>query len=73
MLTEVGPIARTYFPKTFEDKAKLGAAFLTADDIRVVKLHPEGKPLDVNAPLVETRFDGAELGEIVMRGNIVMK
>jgi hypothetical protein len=47
---------------------------LTADDIRVVKLIPEGEELNVKeGQLEEVRFDGSEVGEIVMRGNIVMK
>jgi long-subunit acyl-CoA synthetase (AMP-forming) len=53
--------------------ARQGFAFLTSDDVRVVKLTPEGEEPDVNAPLVEVEADGQEVGEIVCRGNITMK
>lgn len=55
-------------------KAKQGFAFLTSDDIRVVKQIPEGEESKVQeGGLVETAFDGREVGEIVIRGNITMK
>lgn len=45
-----------------------------ADDIRVVRLIPEGEEHTVTeGGLKETRMDGTEVGEIVMRGNLVMK
>lgn len=74
-----GPITRTYFPDAtspdyYTLKARQGAAFLTADDIRVVRSVPEGEELNLReGDLQEVRFDGSEVGEIVMRGNIVMK
>ncbi|KAM0755063.1 acetyl-CoA synthetase-like protein [Meredithblackwellia eburnea MCA 4105] len=79
-LTETyGPSTRTYFedkldPSYFDMKARQGFSFLAADDMRVVKLIPEGKEGDVKeGDLVETKWDGVEVGEIVFRGNIVMK
>lgn len=71
-LTEsYGPMTRSYSddPKM---KMKQGSAFLTADDVRVVRMMPEGEEWD-GKPLQEVRFDGTEVGEIVFRGNIVMK
>lgn len=51
--------------------AKQGHSFLTADDIRVVRLTPDGEcPTD---DLIETAADGQEVGEIVLRGNIVCR
>jgi acyl-CoA synthetase (AMP-forming)/AMP-acid ligase II len=64
-------VTRSYFATT-ENKSKQGAAFLTADDIRVVKMIPDGEEWD-GKPLQEVRMDGVEVGEIVFRGNIVMK
>ncbi|KAL8277498.1 hypothetical protein RQP46_010128 [Phenoliferia psychrophenolica] len=79
-LTETyGPITRTYFsdkadPDYFTKKARQGHAFLTSDDVRVVRLIPEGEELNVKeGELVEVARDGVEVGEIVFRGNIVMK
>lgn len=79
-LTETyGPLTKTYFidpasPDYYKLKARQGAGFLTADDIRVVRLIPEGEEPNIKeGGLVETRLDGLEVGEIVMRGNIVMK
>lgn len=69
-LTETyGPVSRSYSSVT-TDKMKQGAAFLTADDVRVVKLIPEGEEL-TTTELVEVACDGLEVGEIVFRGNIV--
>jgi len=51
--------------------AKQGHSFLTADDIRVVRLTPEGEPPTTD--LTETEPDGQEVGEIVLRGNLAMK
>ncbi|BGP36608.1 hypothetical protein JCM10449v2_000509 [Rhodotorula kratochvilovae] len=72
-----GPMTRTYYvdpssPTYYRDMAKQGHSFLTADDIRVVRLTPEGEP-PTSEDLVETAADGQEVGEIIMRGNIVMK
>lgn len=79
-LTETyGPITKTYFidksaPNYYQLQARQGAGFLTADDIRVVRQLPEGTELTTReGDLEEVRFDGSEIGEIVMRGNIVMK
>ncbi|GAA5852965.1 hypothetical protein JCM9279_000096 [Rhodotorula babjevae] len=71
-----GPMTRTYYvdpasPHYYRDMAKQGHSFLTADDIRIVRLTPEGEPPTTD--LTETAADGKEIGEIVMRGNIVMK
>ncbi|KAK4704545.1 hypothetical protein P7C70_g1664, partial [Phenoliferia sp. Uapishka_3] len=61
-------------PAYFEKKARQGFSFLTADDMRVVRLIPEGEELNVKeGDLVEVKWDGIEVGEIVFRGNIVMK
>lgn len=56
--------------------ARQGHSFLTADPIRVVRLPPsdgEEPPLDENGEQQEVEPNGKEVGEIVMRGNIVMK
>lgn len=66
-----GPMTRTYFVPTSEKHIQ-GHAFLTADDVRIMKPIPDGDELKVTE-LVETAFDGVEVGEIVFRGNIVMK
>ncbi|TNY21965.1 AMP-dependent synthetase and ligase [Rhodotorula diobovata] len=71
-----GPMTRTYYvdrssPHYYRDMAKQGHSFLTADDIRVVRLTPDGEcPTD---DLIETAADGQEVGEIVLRGNIVCR
>ncbi|GAA5932475.1 hypothetical protein JCM3775_005929 [Rhodotorula graminis] len=71
-----GPMTRTYYvdrasPHYYRDMAKQGHAFLTADDIRIVRLTPEGEPPTTD--LTETAPDGQEVGEIVLRGNLAMK
>ncbi|MEQ3551208.1 AMP-binding protein [Pseudonocardia nematodicida] len=48
--------------------ARQGVGMLTADRVRVVRREP-----DVAGHLVDVTPDGRELGEIVMRGNSVMK
>lgn len=56
--------------------ARQGFSFLTADDIRVVRLTPEGSspPLDPETgDLQEVSPNGEEVGEIVFRGNILMQ
>lgn len=56
--------------------ARQGFSFLTADDIRVVRLTPEGSepPIDPETgDLQEVLPNGQEVGEIVFRGNIIMK
>ncbi|GAA5961273.1 hypothetical protein JCM3765_002894 [Sporobolomyces pararoseus] len=80
-MTELlGPMTRTYYvgDKTsnsnyYRDMARQGFSFLTADDIRVIKLPPDGEELDPATPIVEVAPDGEEVGEIVCRGNITMK
>lgn len=51
--------------------ARQGHGFATADEARVVYQLPADAPED--APLVDVPSDGKTLGEIVVRGNIVMK
>ena len=73
-----GPFTRCYDHPSWntfslEDRAKLmarqGQAFATAQDVRVVL-----PPKDENDPvLVDVPKDGKTVGEIVTRGNIVMK
>ncbi|AII03278.1 AMP-binding protein [Rhodococcus opacus] len=48
--------------------ARQGVGMLTADHTRVVRTAP-----DAQGQLVDVVADGAEMGEIVMRGNLVMK
>lgn len=50
--------------------ARQGQAFATAEDVRVVFPYPEGVE---DGPLVDVPRDGKTVGEIVTRGNIVMK
>jgi fatty-acyl-CoA synthase len=49
--------------------ARQGVGMLCSDHLRVVRPSPG---IDAG-PLVDVRADGSEMGEIVMRGNIVMK
>jgi len=72
-----GPFTRSYekddwsqleAKEVFKRKARQGQSFLTADEAIVVKTEP-----DSQGRLVEVARDGKELGEIVVRGNIVMK
>ena len=53
--------------------ARQGHAFATSDEARVVYQAPQEGEVDYNAPLVDVPMDGKTLGEIVTRGNIVMK
>jgi fatty-acyl-CoA synthase len=48
--------------------ARQGVGMLCSDDMRVVRT-----PSDPQGPLADVRSDGMEMGEIVMRGNTVMK
>jgi len=48
--------------------ARQGVGMLCSDEMRVVRTDTEP-----GHPLVDVRPDGTEMGEIVMRGNIVMK
>ena len=73
-----GPFTRNYHRPngaiTDEDArimARQGHSFVTADEVRVVYQHREGEPFD--APLRDVPADGRTLGEVVVRGNIVMK
>lgn len=50
--------------------ARQGNAFATAEDARVVYPYPEGVE---DGPLIDVPRDGKTVGEIVTRGNIVMK
>lgn len=51
--------------------ARQGHAFATSDEVRVVYQQQDDEPLD--AELRDVPSDGKTLGEIVVRGNIVMK
>ncbi|KAG2023311.1 AMP binding protein [Coprinopsis cinerea AmutBmut pab1-1] len=71
-----GPFTRNYDQPhwaslSLEDRARLmarqGHAFATAEEVRVVKQDEESDVLD------DVPADGKTLGEIVTRGNIVMK
>ncbi|PWN41955.1 acetyl-CoA synthetase-like protein [Ceraceosorus guamensis] len=81
-LTEsYGPVSRRYPHRSWadlstDDRARLmarqGHGFLTADEVRVCRVPPEdADPQSV--ALEDVRRDGKEMGEIVMRGNIVMQ
>lgn len=74
-----GPSVRSYPQPHWPDlplaeRAKLlarqGHSVILADDVRVVKLLNNGETGDV---LVDVKRDGEEVGEVVMRGNTVMK
>jgi hypothetical protein len=74
-----GPTARNYgfIPKDASDRfiqmARQGSSFLTADDIRVIKpVTDEQAATMTEDDLQEVAFDGQEVGEILLRGNIVM-
>jgi hypothetical protein len=49
--------------------ARQGHAFATADEVRVVYASEEDKV----GPLQDVPQDGKTMGEVVMRGNVVMK
>ena len=75
-----GPITRNFAPdnwgETKEDeiyrrKARQGQGFLTSDEVLVTKLPEEGA--SNTDQLVEVPWDGKTVGEIVCRGNIIMK
>lgn len=78
-LTETyGPFTRNYEQASWaamslEDRARLmarqGHAFATAGEVRVVYVQGENE----DRPLKDVPRDGKTLGEIVTRGNIVMK
>ena len=52
--------------------ARQGHAFATAEEVRVV-CTPESPDEDVNGPLRDVPRDGKTVGEVITRGNIVMK
>ncbi|KAI0371667.1 acetyl-CoA synthetase-like protein [Pilatotrama ljubarskyi] len=75
-----GPSTKCYYQPHWtslplDDRAKLlarqGHSFATAEDARVVFQPKEGE--DPNGPLVDVPKDGKTMGEVVFRGNIVMK
>jgi len=78
-LTETyGPFTRNYeqaslAAMSLEDRARSmarqGHAFATAEEVRVVYVREENE----DRPLKDVPRDGKTLGEIVTRGNIVMK
>ncbi|KAF8167952.1 hypothetical protein B0H34DRAFT_647092 [Crassisporium funariophilum] len=74
-----GPFTRNYDQPSWarmnlQDRARLmarqGHAFATAEEVRVVYTTTDS---DENAPLEDVPRDGKTVGEIVTRGNIVMK
>ncbi|KAJ3719741.1 acetyl-CoA synthetase-like protein [Lentinula raphanica] len=81
-LTETyGPFTRNYSQKSWaslslEERSKFmarqGHPFATAGDMRIV-YRPEENPKGSNGGLVDVPKDGKTIGEIVTRGNIVMK
>ncbi|KAK7058827.1 hypothetical protein VNI00_001451 [Paramarasmius palmivorus] len=82
-LTEVttyGPFTKNYEQSSWanmslEERSKLmarqGHAFATADIVRVVHRPEDGE--EGSGELVDVPWDGKTIGEIVTRGNIVMK
>ncbi|KAI0748366.1 AMP-dependent synthetase and ligase [Daedaleopsis nitida] len=75
-----GPSTKCYIQPSWnslslEERAKLtarqGLSFATASDARVVYAPKEGEAHD--GPLVDVPKDGKTMGEVVFRGNIVMK
>ncbi|KAJ3817903.1 hypothetical protein F5880DRAFT_1492218, partial [Lentinula raphanica] len=76
-----GPFTRNYPQKSWaslslEERSKFmarqGHPFATAGDMRIV-YRPEENPKGSNGGLVDVPKDGKTIGEIVTRGNIVMK
>lgn len=74
-----GPFTRNYGHPSWaalplDDRARLmarqGHAFATAEEVRVIYPLEEG---NLDGPLVDVPRDGKTVGEIVTRGNIVMK
>ncbi|KAI0672753.1 acetyl-CoA synthetase-like protein [Trametes maxima] len=75
-----GPSTKCYYQPhwsslSLDERAKLlarqGHSFATAEDARVVFQPKEGD--DPDAPLVDVPKDGKTMGEVVFRGNIVMR
>lgn len=52
-------------------KSRQGIAMVTSEEVRVVEQIPKHSPADVQ--LVDVPADGATMGEVVMRGNVVMR
>ncbi|KAH9833040.1 acetyl-CoA synthetase-like protein [Rhodofomes roseus] len=82
-LTETyGPFTRCYDQPSWgsisaDDRARQmarqGLAFATSDEVRVVYTLKEGEDPYADTELVDVPKDGKTVGEIVVRGNIVMK
>lgn len=53
--------------------ARQGLAFATSDEARVVYPLQEGEDPYADTELVDVPKDGKTVGEVVVRGNIVMK
>ena len=53
--------------------ARQGLAFATSDEVRVVYPPQEGEDPYAETELVDVPKDGKTVGEVVVRGNIVMK
>lgn len=70
-ICEIQPSWRTLSDDALSARlARQGVGMLCSDHMRVVRTGAEG-PAD--GPLADVEPDGTEMGEIVMRGNIVMK
>lgn len=52
-------------------KSRQGISMVTSEEVRVVEQIPKNAPQDVT--LVDVPADGETMGEVVMRGNVVMK
>lgn len=85
-LTETyGPLTRRYPHPTWSDMeldararlmARQGHGFVTAEEARVVRLSSDENskdPIVEHGRLVDVKRDGTEVGEIALRGNIVMQ
>lgn len=85
-LTETyGPLTRRYPHPTWKDMdldsrarlmARQGHGFVTSEEARVVRLSPyehSKEPVVEHGRLIDVKRDGKEVGEIALRGNIVMQ
>ena len=52
-------------------KSRQGIAMVTSEEVRVVEQIPKHSPADVQ--LMDVPADGTTMGEVVMRGNVVMR
>ncbi|KZT09701.1 acetyl-CoA synthetase-like protein [Laetiporus sulphureus 93-53] len=77
-----GPFTRCYEQPSWatlslQDRARhmarQGIPFVTSDEARVVYPAKEDEVIDINSELVDVPKDGKTVGEVVIRGNIVMK